>query len=140
MDLIFTTMTKWGVPQMSHPITMTTRPSTCMSVDRILGPTCKCIISLTLPQTLRLRSGPFLYTLSGTMGGTTAAVGRGLPGIAFSGGNGDQRSYTWINATTPSGYPDPATIQGQLAVKLVNKLIKGTPAGKRLLPLGYGLK
>jgi 5'-nucleotidase len=28
--------------------------------------------------------GPFLYTLSGTMGGTYAAVGRGIPGIVSS--------------------------------------------------------
>lgn len=32
--------------------------------------------------------GPFLYTLSGTNGYTYAAVGRGIPAIAISGGNG----------------------------------------------------
>jgi len=37
--------------------------------------------------------GPFLYTLSGTMGGTYSAVGRNIPGIAFSGANSEQRSY-----------------------------------------------
>ena len=83
--------------------------------------------------------GNFLYTLSGTMGATYAAVGRGLPGIAFSGGNGEQRSYTWINKTTPSGYPDPATIQGQLAVDIVNQLINGTKPGSPYLPTGYGI-
>ncbi|KAF2170511.1 hypothetical protein M409DRAFT_64222 [Zasmidium cellare ATCC 36951] len=83
--------------------------------------------------------GPFLYTLSGTAGYTYASVGRGYPAIAFSGGNSEQRSYQWINQTTASGHPDPATIQAQLALKVVNALIKSTPPGERLLPLGYGL-
>lgn len=83
--------------------------------------------------------GPFLYTLSGTAGYTYSSVGRGYPAIAFSGGNSEQRSYQWINQTTPSGYPDPATIQAQLALKVVNALIKNTPKGERLLPLGYGI-
>lgn len=84
--------------------------------------------------------GSFLYTLSGTMGGTYAAVGRGLPGIAFSGSNSEQRSYQWINATTASGHPDPATIQGRMAADVVGQLVNGTTAGKRLMPVGYGLK
>jgi len=83
--------------------------------------------------------GPFLYTLSGTAGYTYSSVGRGYPAIAFSGGNGEQRSYQWINATTPSGYPDPATIQAQLAVDIVNSLVNSTRAGERILPLGYGV-
>lgn len=83
--------------------------------------------------------GPFLYTLSGTAGYTYASVGRGYPAIAFSGGNPEQRSYTWINKTTASGFPDPATIQAQLAVKVVNALINATKPGERLLPLGYGV-
>jgi len=40
--------------------------------------------------------GAFLYTLSGTAGYTYSSVGRGIPAIAFSGGNGEQRSYAWI--------------------------------------------
>ena len=84
--------------------------------------------------------GAFLYTLSGTIGATYAAVGRGIPGIAFSGGSlGGQRGYKEINATTPSGYPDPATIYAQLSVSLVNQLANSTRPGKSLLPLGYGL-
>jgi len=74
------------------------------------------------------------------MGGTYAAVGRGIPGIAFSGGNSEQRSYTWINATTASGHADPATIHAQLSFNLVKQLIDGTPTGQRLLPVGYGIK
>lgn len=83
--------------------------------------------------------GPFLYTLSGTAGYTYAAIGRGYPGIMFSGGNTEQRSYKWINKTTPSGFPDPATIQAQLAVDVVEALVKNTKKGERLLPLGYGV-
>ncbi|KIX08116.1 5'/3'-nucleotidase SurE [Rhinocladiella mackenziei CBS 650.93] len=83
--------------------------------------------------------GSFLYTLSGTEGGTYAAVGRNIPAIAFSGANSEQRSYTWINQTTPSGYPDPATIQAQLAVDLVNQLVNNPHGSKPLMPLGYGI-
>ena len=83
--------------------------------------------------------GPFLYTLSGTMGGTYAAIGRNLPGIAFSGANSEQRSYTWINSTTKSSYPDPATIQGQLAATLVSQIINSTKPGHPILPPGYGI-
>ncbi|KAH7056990.1 5'/3'-nucleotidase sure [Macrophomina phaseolina] len=84
--------------------------------------------------------GPFLYTISGTMGATYAAVSRGIPAIAFSASSiGGQRSYEWINATTASGHPDPATIHAELTVKLVQQLVDATPKGERLLPLGYGI-
>ncbi|EXJ86076.1 hypothetical protein A1O1_06445 [Capronia coronata CBS 617.96] len=86
-----------------------------------------------------LNAGPFYYTLSGTIGGTYAAIGRNLPGIAFSGANSEQRSYTWINQTTVSGYPDPATIHAQLAVDIVTQLVGASKPGERLLPLGYGI-
>ncbi|KAK8152637.1 5'/3'-nucleotidase sure [Phyllosticta citrichinensis] len=84
--------------------------------------------------------GGFLYTLSGTMGATTAAVGRGVPAIAFSAGsNGGQRSYTDVKSPTEAGLTDPATISANLTVKLVQQLIDNTPQGERLLPLGYGI-
>lgn len=86
-----------------------------------------------------LNLGPFLWTLSGTAGYTYFSVGRGFPAIAFSGGNSEQRSYQWINETTSSGHPDPATIQAQLAVDIVQTLIENTNSGERLLPLGYGI-
>ena len=82
--------------------------------------------------------GPFLYTLSGTIGATYAAVERSLPAIAFSGGNGGQRSYKEINQTTPSGHPDPATIDAQLSVSLVDQLAEQGNKSQ-LLPFGYGL-
>ncbi|KAK7508785.1 5'/3'-nucleotidase sure [Phyllosticta citriasiana] len=84
--------------------------------------------------------GGFLYTLSGTMGATTAAIGRGVPAIAFSAGsNGGQRSYTDVKSPTEAGLTDPATISANLTVKLVQQLIDNTPQGERLLPLGYGI-
>ncbi|KAI4213597.1 MAG: hypothetical protein LQ351_003821 [Letrouitia transgressa] len=82
--------------------------------------------------------GPFLYTLSGTIGATYTAVERNIPAIAFSAGNSGLRSYTEINKTTPSGYPDPATIDAQLAVALVNQIAQNTK-GQRIFPLGYSL-
>jgi 5'-nucleotidase len=82
---------------------------------------------------------PFYYTLSGTAGYTYSSTGRGIPAIAFSGNNSEQRSYQWMNTTTASGYPDPATIQAQLAVNLVNTLVNNTRPGQPLLPQGYGI-
>ena len=67
-----------------------------------------------------------------------AAVERSIPAIAFSGGNGAQRSYKEINATTNSGYPDPATVDAELSVQIVNQLAKNGNASQ-LLPFGYGL-
>lgn len=82
--------------------------------------------------------GAFLYTLSGTIGASYAAIERSLPAIAFSGGNDGQRSYKEINKTTPSGYPDPATVDAQLSVALVNELAKNGNKSQ-LLPFGYGI-
>jgi 5'-nucleotidase len=65
-------------------------------------------------------AGPFLYTLSGTA-------------------NSEQRSYKWINSTTKSGHPDPATIHGKLAATLVGQLVNATKPGHPILPLGYGI-
>lgn len=86
-------------------------------------------------------AGPFLYTLSGTMGATYAAVGRGIPGIAFSAFNNNQRSYKTIDRNvTAEGYPvDTATINAQLSVKLVNELARSAKPGQPLLPPGYGI-
>ena len=108
-------------------------------VPKVWGPKAKVDLLVAGPN-VGQNLGNFLFTLSGTMGATYAAVGRNIPAIAFSGGSiGGQRSYTSINATTPSGYPDPATIYAQLSVRLVEQLAKNTKPGKRILPLGYGL-
>lgn len=92
-----------------------------------------------------LNAGPFLYTLSGTMGATYAAAGRGIPAISFSASNDTQRSYKEVDrSVTAEGLPtDPATLNARLAVKLVNELARSAaqpgPAKQPLLPSGYGL-
>ncbi|KAH8670224.1 5'/3'-nucleotidase sure [Tricladium varicosporioides] len=86
-----------------------------------------------------LNLGPFLYTLAGTLGATYTAVERGIPAIAFSAGYAVQTAYYDVNLTTKAGFPDPATIAGQLAANLAQQLIDNTPTGSRLLPYGYGI-
>jgi 5'-nucleotidase len=85
-----------------------------------------------------LNLGPFLYTISGTIGATYAAIERGLPAIAFSAGNTIQTPYYWANVSTAAGLLDPATITGRLCANLAQALITKA-AGGRILPLGYGL-
>jgi 5'-nucleotidase len=82
--------------------------------------------------------GPFLYTLSGTVGATYTAVERGIPAIAFSAGYSVQTPYFQTNTTTAAGLKDPATIAGELAANLAQQLINNSK-GARLLPLGYGI-
>ncbi|EJF62478.1 sure-like protein [Dichomitus squalens] len=81
-------------------------------------------------------NGPFLYTLSGTIGATYTAVERGIPAIAFSAGNGTHRSFT-----TNTGEPnDPANLAAQVVKNLVAIIAAGVNASQeRLLPLGVGL-
>ncbi|THU79856.1 5'/3'-nucleotidase sure [Dendrothele bispora CBS 962.96] len=81
-------------------------------------------------------AGPFLYTLSGTIGATYASVERGIPAVAFSAGNETHRSFTTI-----TGDPhDPATIAGRLTANFVAALANGiNPKKQRLLPLGVGI-
>jgi 5'-nucleotidase len=74
--------------------------------------------------------GTFAFTGSGTIGATYTAVERGIPGIAFSA----QNTATSYKSTTPN-----STIAAQLSVNLVNRIVKNTPKGSRLLPIGYGL-
>lgn len=83
--------------------------------------------------------GPFLYTLTGTLGYTYVSIGRHVPAIAFSSGNTEHRQYTEVNKTMSSGYADPATIQAQLVVNIMSALVYNTPTVERLLPSGYGI-
>jgi 5'-nucleotidase len=82
--------------------------------------------------------GPFLYTLSGTIGAIYTAVERGIPGISFSAGHEVQPPYYYVNATASAGLKDPATITGELAANLAQQLITNVKGG-RILPLGYGV-
>ncbi|KAF7440914.1 hypothetical protein PC9H_001263 [Pleurotus ostreatus] len=79
--------------------------------------------------------GPFLYTLSGTLGAAYAAVYRGFPAVAFSGSNGTHRSFTEVTE-----HNDAATIQGKLVANFVAALSAGiNTTTTRLLDLGVGV-
>ncbi|PBK77796.1 sure-like protein [Armillaria solidipes] len=81
-------------------------------------------------------NGPFLYTLSGTIGASYASVERGIPAIAISAGNGTHRSFT----TNTGAKDDPANIAAQLIASFVAALAHGIdPTKTRLLPLGVGI-
>jgi len=82
-------------------------------------------------------NGPFLYTLSGTIGATYISVERGFPAIAFSAGNSTHRSFT----TNTGAKSDPANLAGQVVVNLVQAVSHGvnTQKGERILPLGIGI-
>ncbi|KAK3312971.1 5'/3'-nucleotidase sure [Apodospora peruviana] len=82
--------------------------------------------------------GPFLYTISGTVGATYAAIERGIPAIAFASGNDVPIPYYWVNATTTVGLQDPATITARLAASFIQSMIDKA-AGSRVLPKGYGI-
>lgn len=85
-----------------------------------------------------LNLGPFLFTLSGTIGATYTAVERGIPAIAFSGAYSVSSPYFLVNETTAAGLEDPATITAKLAANLVQTLVEKAK-GSRILPLGYGI-
>ncbi|CAL1703941.1 unnamed protein product [Somion occarium] len=80
-------------------------------------------------------NGPFLYTLSGTIGAAYASIERGVPAIALSAGNSTHRSFT----TNTGQADDPANIAGRLSANLVAALASGFDGVSRLLPLGVGL-
>ncbi|KAK0240460.1 sure-like protein [Armillaria nabsnona] len=81
-------------------------------------------------------NGPFLYTLSGTIGASYASVERGIPAIAISAGNGTHRSFT----TNTGAKDDPANIAAQLIANFVAALAHGIdPTKTRLLSLGVGI-
>ncbi|KAI0637274.1 5'/3'-nucleotidase sure [Trametes polyzona] len=81
-------------------------------------------------------NGPFLYTLSGTIGATYTAVERGIPAIAFSAGNSTHRSFT----TNTGDANDPANLAAKVVADLVRALSdKVNVTQERLLPLGIGL-
>ena len=75
------------------------------------------------------------------MGATYAAIGRGIPAIAFSAGNSAQRGYQTVNRnTTSGGYPaDPATVTAQLAVDLVTQIVANKKRDGPIFPNGYGV-
>ncbi|KAH9946376.1 sure-like protein [Epithele typhae] len=61
-------------------------------------------------------NGPFLFTLSGTIGAAYLAVERGIPAIAFSAGNNTHRSFT----TNTGEADDPANLAAKVSPTFVN--------------------
>jgi 5'-nucleotidase len=83
--------------------------------------------------------GGFMYTMSGTLAATYSAIGRGIPAVAISAASyGPSRGYMKLEQNTASGFPDPATIIGNLTTQLVKQLVPSTK-GARILPQGYGI-
>ncbi|KAK5662662.1 hypothetical protein OQA88_8578 [Cercophora sp. LCS_1] len=82
--------------------------------------------------------GPFVYTISGSIGATIVAIERGIPAIALSSGNTERVPYNGVSVRSKVGLQDPATITAQLASTLIQSLIdKAT--GSAVLPKGYGI-
>lgn len=87
-------------------------------------------------------AGPALFTLSGTIGATYYAVGRGIPAIAFSADFSNHSSYKsptgWLANKGDENYY--ANIYAKKVVlKLVDALSTAAGVNPRLLPLGTGL-
>ncbi|KAI0747817.1 sure-like protein [Daedaleopsis nitida] len=81
-------------------------------------------------------NGPFLFTLSGTVGATYVSVERGFPAIAFSAGNSTHRSFN----TLTDDSNDPAVLAANVVVDVVRAVANGVNTTKaRLLPLGVGM-
>lgn len=77
--------------------------------------------------------GAFVYSLSGTVGATYAAISRSIPGIALSASNS---AVAYFNVTNSS---NPATWAAQASYEVIAEVLKNTPTGQTVLPLGYGL-
>jgi 5'-nucleotidase len=80
-----------------------------------------------------LNLGPFVYSLSGTVGATYAAVARSIPAIATSATN-DAIDYRSIMNTT-----NQATWAAKVAYTVVKEFIDNTGEDQPILPLGYGI-
>ncbi len=78
--------------------------------------------------------GPFVFTLSGTVGATYFAVGRGIPAIAFSGTN-KRSSYL----TLTDDELNPSNIYAKKVTEIVNALFEKAGDNPRVLPLSVGL-
>ncbi|KAJ4360710.1 uncharacterized protein N0V89_001277 [Didymosphaeria variabile] len=77
--------------------------------------------------------GPFVYSLSGTLGATYAAVSRSIPAIALSASNA---AVPYFNVTNSS---HPAALAAKASYAVVKQFINATAEGARVLPLGYGV-
>lgn len=77
--------------------------------------------------------GAFVYSLSGTLGATYAAISRSIPGIALSASNSVVAYFNVVNSSNPAAWA------AQASYEVVAEVLKNTPEGQAVLPLGYGL-
>lgn len=77
--------------------------------------------------------GPFVYSLSGTLGATYAAISRSIPGIALSASN---KAVAYFNVTNSS---HPAALAAKASYAVLEPFINSTTKGSTVLPLGYGV-
>lgn len=85
-----------------------------------------------------LNLSPSFYTLSGTMGATYTAVGRGLPAIAFSGSNGNNSFFKDDEAKENDDTFAP-NIYADKVVEFVEKLFASKKNLPYLMPFTTGL-
>ncbi|KAF2261909.1 sure-like protein [Lojkania enalia] len=88
---------------------------------------------LTSGPNFGVNTGPFVFTLSGTLGATYAAVERSIPAIAFSASN---PSVPFFNVTNSS---NPATWVATVSFNIAQEFIENTGEDQAILPLGYGV-
>lgn len=81
---------------------------------------------------------PGMYTLSGTIGATYTAVGRGIPGVAFSGSNGNN-SFFKDDASKINKTDFAPNVYAKKVVEFVEILFESQKNHPRLLPLTTGI-
>lgn len=82
--------------------------------------------------------GAGFYTLSGTIGATYAAVNRGIPGIAFSGSNGNN-SFFKDDVAKESDPKFAPNIYANKIVEFVDRLFNSSANHPHLLPVTAGI-
>ncbi|KAJ1024184.1 hypothetical protein NDA16_003023 [Ustilago loliicola] len=82
--------------------------------------------------------GPFLYTLSGTIGASYFSVERNVPLIAFS-ASSDVRNYDSLNLSNPNDESIKLATYSSNFVTTVSDEAKKSNSSARILPLGIGL-
>ncbi|KAJ1038512.1 hypothetical protein NDA10_004789 [Ustilago hordei] len=82
--------------------------------------------------------GPFLYTLSGTIGASYFSVERNVPSIAFS-ASSDVRNYDTLNFSNPDDESIKLGTYSANFVTTVSDEAKKSNSSARILPLGIGL-
>lgn len=79
-----------------------------------------------------------MYTISGTIGATYNSVYRGIPGIAFSGSNGNNSFFKDYEAQANDANFS-SNIYAKKVVEFVDQLYKGAANNTSLLPEGTGI-